>query len=177
MLQLIFNMCWKKDTVPVDWGKVVIVPLYKGKWYCKNLKKYIDERKCMDLVFFVGCISKMEEVYCPFVDLKRAYFRVVRYDLWKTCRLSVYGISSRRSVPISLQELQLFNLIFVNYLVDLKKSECGLKMNEVLVKCLLYVDEHFILAKSTSSAKQLQETVTVMHEAFERKGMMVGKCK
>ena len=43
-------------------------------------------------------------------------------------------------------------------------------MNELHVKCLLYADDQVILA---SSAKQLQDMVTLMNEAFKSKGMNI----
>ena len=55
-------------------------------------------------------------------------------------------------------------------LADLKESECGLRLNELPVKCLLYADDQVLLA---SSAEQLQDMVTLMNEAFKRKGMNI----
>ena len=43
-------------------------------------------------------------------------------------------------------------------------------MNDLHVKCFLYADDHVILA---SLAEQLQDMVTLMNEAFKRKGMNV----
>ncbi|GBP00862.1 hypothetical protein EVAR_2206_1 [Eumeta japonica] len=42
----------------------------------------------------------------------------------------------------------LFNLIMDSYLYDLKEYECGLRMDELSVKCLLYADDQVVLALS-----------------------------
>ena len=52
-------------------------------------------------------------------------------------------------------------------LTDLKESECGLR---ITCQCLLYADDQVLL---TSSVEQLQDMVTLMNEAFRRKGMNV----
>ena len=49
-------------------------------------------------------------------------------------------------------------------LTDLKESECGLRINELPVKCLLYADDQVLLA---SSAEQLQDM------GNKRKGMNI----
>lgn len=64
----------------------------------------------------------------------------------------------------------LFNLLMDNCLLDMKENMCGLKMNELLIKCLLNADDQVILA---SSAEELQEMVTIMNVSLERKGMEV----
>ena len=46
----------------------------------------------------------------------------------------------------------LFNLYMDSCLTDLKESECGLMMNELPLKCLLYADDQVLLV---SSAEQL----------------------
>ena len=58
-------------------------------------------------------------------------------------------------------------------LTYLKQSECGLRMNELPVKCL-YADDQVLFA---SSAEQLQDMVTVMNESYKRKGMNVNVSK
>ncbi|KAI5644595.1 reverse transcriptase (RNA-dependent DNA polymerase) domain-containing protein [Phthorimaea operculella] len=57
---------------------------------------------------------------------------------------------------------------------DLKESVCGLRMNDLLVKCLLYADDQVILA---SSAEELQEMVNIMNKALKKKGMKVNVSK
>lgn len=64
----------------------------------------------------------------------------------------------------------LFNLFMDSCLSELKERECGLRMNGLLVKCLLYADDQVLLA---SSADDLQEMVTCMNESFMKKGMKV----
>ncbi|KAI5632627.1 reverse transcriptase (RNA-dependent DNA polymerase) domain-containing protein [Phthorimaea operculella] len=59
-------------------------------------------------------------------------------------------------------------------LTDLKESECGLRTNDLLVKCLLYADDQVILA---SSAEELQEMVNIMNEALKEKGVKVNVSK
>lgn len=162
---------------------------------------------CSDQVFSLRCIAekylaKNQKVYCVFVDLEKAYDRVMRNELWKI--LSMYGVNSnlvqalkslyrdcRACVRINGAHTEwfnihrgvrqgcvaspwLFNLFMDNCLKDLKERKCGLRMNELLVICLLYADDQVILA---ASAEQLQEMVTVMHESFERKGMKVNVSK
>jgi hypothetical protein len=47
-------------------------------------------------------------------------------------------------------------------------------MNELRVKCLLYADDHVIFS---SSAKELQEMVTIMNKALMENGMKVNVTK
>lgn len=154
---------------------------------------------CVDQIFSLRnisekCLGKHQKVFCAFVDLEKAYDRVVRDDLWST--LSVYGVSSHlvralkslygnSSVCIRINGAYtewfnisrgvrqgcvaspwLFNLFMDSCLNDLKERECGLKLGELLIKCLLYADDQVILA---SSAGELQEMVTVMNDAFKKK--------
>ena len=156
---------------------------------------------CTDQVFSLRCIVEKylainKKIYCAFVDLEKAYDRVVRNELWSA--LSMNGVSS--ILIRALQSLYrdssacvringaytewfniekgvrqgcvaspwLFNLFMNNCLTDLKENESGLRMNELLVKCFLYADDQVLLA---SSAEELQEMVTAMGVAFVRKGM------
>ncbi|KAI5642326.1 reverse transcriptase (RNA-dependent DNA polymerase) domain-containing protein [Phthorimaea operculella] len=162
---------------------------------------------CTDQVFSLRCIAekflaKNQKVYCAFVDLEKAYDRVVRNELWSA--LSMHGVSS--SLIRALKSLYkdssacvringaytelfniekgvrqgcvaspwLFNLFMDSCLTDLKESVCGLRMNDLLVKCLLYADDQVILA---SSAEELQEMVNIMNEALKKKGMKVNVSK
>ena len=162
---------------------------------------------CTDQVFSLRCIAekflaKHQKVYCAFIDLEKAYDRVVRNELWST--LSTYGVSS--SLIRALKSLYenssacvringaytewfpvergvrqgcvaspwLFNLFMDNCLTDLKESVFGLRMNELLIKCLLYADDQVLLA---SSANELQKMVTIMNVALKRKGMKVNVSK
>ncbi|KAI5639199.1 reverse transcriptase (RNA-dependent DNA polymerase) domain-containing protein [Phthorimaea operculella] len=164
---------------------------------------------CTDQVFSLRCITekflaKNQKVFCTFVDLEKAYDRVVRNELWSA--LSTHEMSgilvralkslykdSSACVRINgaFTELfniekgvrqgcvaspWLFNLFMDSCLTDLKECEYGLRMNGLLVKCLLYADDQVILA---SSAEELQEMVKIMNEALKRKGMKVnvGKTK
>lgn len=68
----------------------------------------------------------------------------------------------------------LFNLFMDSCLNDLRESECGLRMGELLVKCLLYADDQVLLA---SSAGELKDMVTIMDEAFKKKGMKINVSK
>ncbi|KAJ2945399.1 hypothetical protein O0L34_g204 [Tuta absoluta] len=162
---------------------------------------------CTDHVFSLRCIAekflaKNQKVYCAFVDLEKAYDRVVRNELWSA--LSMHGVSS--ILIRALKSLNkdssacvringaytelfniekgvrqgcvaspwLFNLFMDSCLEDLKESECCLRMNGLLVKCLLYADDQVILA---SSAEGLQEMVNIMNEALKKKGMKVNVSK
>ncbi|KAI5644163.1 reverse transcriptase (RNA-dependent DNA polymerase) domain-containing protein [Phthorimaea operculella] len=140
---------------------------------------------CTDQVFSLRCIAekflaKNQKVYCAFVDLEKAYDRVVRNELWSA--LSMHGVSSSliralkslykdssACVRINGAYTELFNIE-----KDLKESVCGLRMNDLLVKCLLYADDQVILA---SSAEELQEMVNIMNEALKKKGMKVNVSK
>ncbi|KAI5640894.1 reverse transcriptase (RNA-dependent DNA polymerase) domain-containing protein [Phthorimaea operculella] len=162
---------------------------------------------CTDQVFSLRCIAekflaKNQKVYCAFVDLEKAYDRVVRNELWSA--LSMHGVSSIliRALKSLYKDFSacvringaytelfniekgvrqgcvalpwLFNLFMDSCLTDLKESECGLRMNYLLVKCLLYADDQVILA---SSAEELQEMVNIMNEALKEKGMKVNVSK
>ncbi|GBP87752.1 hypothetical protein EVAR_61940_1 [Eumeta japonica] len=66
--------------------------------------------------------------------------------------------------------LWLFNPFMDNYLYDLKEDECGLRMDELPVKCLLYADDQVILAPS---ACELQELINKMNDSVKKRGMKV----
>ncbi|KAG7300726.1 hypothetical protein JYU34_015052 [Plutella xylostella] len=147
-------------------------------------------------------LAKQQKVFCAFVDLEKAYDRVRRNDLWET--LSVYGVDSHltRALGSLYRESSacvringaytdwfdihrgvrqgcvaspwLFNLFMDSCLKDMKDDERGLRIGELLLKCLLYADDQVILA---SSVEQLQQQVTLMHESFKRKGMKVNVSK
>ncbi|GBP40105.1 hypothetical protein EVAR_33681_1 [Eumeta japonica] len=61
---------------------------------------------------------------------------------------------------------------------DLKEYECGLRMDELSVKCLLYDDDRVILVPAPSACG-LQETVNKMNDSAKKRGMKVnvGKTK
>ncbi|XP_048489161.1 uncharacterized protein LOC125491386 [Plutella xylostella] len=135
-------------------------------------------------------------------NLEKAYDIVRRNDLWET--LSVYGVDSHltRALGSLYRESSacvringaytdwfdihrgvrqgcvaspwLFNLFMDSCLKDMKDDERGLRIGELLLKCLLYADDQVILA---SSVEQLQQQVTLMHESFKRKGMKVNVSK
>ncbi|KAM3962076.1 UDP-glucosyltransferase 2-like [Aphomia sociella] len=62
----------------------------------------------------------------------------------------------------------LFNLFMNNCLADLKEHECGLKLGELLVKCLLYADDQVLVA---SSAKDLHNMVTLMVDSLGKRAL------
>lgn len=127
-------------------------------------------------------LAKNQKVYCAFVALEKAYDRVVRNELWSA--LSLHGVNDNLIRALqSLYENSsacvriegaytewfsiqkgvrqgcvaspwLFNLFMDNCLTDLKESEYGLRMNGLLIKCLLYADDQVLLA---SSANELQD--------------------
>ncbi|GBP11772.1 Negative elongation factor D [Eumeta japonica] len=70
----------------------------------------------------------------------------------------------------------LFNLFMDSCLYDLKEHECGLTMDELSVKCLLYAEDQVILA---SWACGLQEMVNKMNDFVKKRSMKgnVGKTK
>lgn len=162
---------------------------------------------CTDQVFSLRFIAekylaKGQKVYCAFVDLEKAYDRVMRSELWSV--LCTYGVDS--SLVQALKSLYkdssacvringsytdwfniekgvrqgcvaspwLFNLFMDSCLQDLKGDECGLRMEGLRVKCLLYADDLVLLA---SSAEELQMMVTKINESFEWKGMKMNVSK
>ncbi|GBP21608.1 hypothetical protein EVAR_9793_1 [Eumeta japonica] len=59
-------------------------------------------------------------------------------------------------------------------LYDLKEYECGLRMDELSVKCLLYADDQVILAPSTCG---LQKMISKMNDSVKKGGMEVDVAK
>ncbi|GBP48295.1 hypothetical protein EVAR_34788_1 [Eumeta japonica] len=53
-----------------------------------------------------------------------------------------------------------------SHLSDLKEYECGLRMDELSVNCLLYADDQVILAPSACG---LQEMVHKMNDSFKKR--------
>ena len=162
---------------------------------------------CADQVFSLRCITekfmaKGQKVYCLFIDLEKAYDRVMRNELWSA--LAMHGVNS--SLIRALKSLYkdssacvringaytdwfniergvrqgcvaspwLFNLFMDTCLNDLKSNDCGLRMSELTIKCLLYADDQVLLA---SSEEELQEMVNILCGTLERKGMKVNVSK
>ncbi|KAI5635653.1 reverse transcriptase (RNA-dependent DNA polymerase) domain-containing protein [Phthorimaea operculella] len=201
-LYLLFNLCWRSGRVPSDWCKAVIVPLYKGKGSQLDCKNYrgISLLSVVGKLYAKVLIERVMKETDEKVWDAQAGFRKGMGSL------STHGVSgilvralkslykdSSACVRINgaFTELfniekgvrqgcvaspWLFNLFMDSCLTDLKECEYGLKMNGLLVKCLLYADDQVILA---SSAEELQEMVKIMNEALKRKGMKVnvGKTK
>jgi hypothetical protein len=143
-------------------------------------------------------LPKSHRAYCAaFVDLEKAYDQVVESESWSP--LSVNRVSSsliralkslyEDSTCVRVNEAYtdwlnidkgvrqgcvaspwLFNLFMDNSLTRLKETDCGLRMTELRVKCLLYAGDQVILS---SSADELQKMVTIMNEALMKKGMKV----
>ncbi|KAI5639977.1 reverse transcriptase (RNA-dependent DNA polymerase) domain-containing protein [Phthorimaea operculella] len=153
-LYLLFNLCWRSGRVPSDWCKAVIVPLYKGKGSQLDCKNY----RGISLLSVVGKLYAKDSSAC--VRINGAYTELFNIEkgVRQGCVASPW----------------LFNLFMDSCLTDLKESVCGLRMNDLLVKCLLYADDQVILA---SSAEELQEMVNIMNEALKKKGMKVNVSK
>lgn len=62
----------------------------------------------------------------------------------------------------------LFNLFMDNCLRCRKEYEYGLRMGDLLVKCLLYIDDQLLFA---SSEGELQETLTLINVALNESEM------
>ncbi|CAK1594622.1 unnamed protein product, partial [Parnassius mnemosyne] len=147
-------------------------------------------------------LAKNQKVFCAFMDLEKAYDRVDRNVLWQT--LNSFGLSagliqalrslyrdSSACVRINgvysdwfgihkgvrqgcVASPWLFNLFMDSCLQTLKVEECGLRMGESTVKCLLYADDQVIFA---SSAAELQMMVTLMNWSLKERGMKVNASK
>ncbi|CAK1597415.1 unnamed protein product [Parnassius mnemosyne] len=147
-------------------------------------------------------LAKNQKVFCAFMDLEKAYDRVDRDVLWQT--LNSFGLTagliqalkslyrdSSACVRINgaysdwfdihkgvrqgcVASPWLFNLFMDSCLENFKVEECGLRMGELTVKCLLYADDQVILA---SSAAELQIMVTLMNRTLKEKGMKVNRSK
>lgn len=147
-------------------------------------------------------LAKNRKVFCTFVDLEKAYDKVERDDLWST--LSVYGVDgnliralkslydgSSACVRINgaysdwfaigkgvrqgcVASPWLFNLFMDSCLDDLKDCGWGLRLGELLVKCLLYADDQVLLAES---AEEMQKMVTLVNESFSKRGMKINVSK
>ena len=166
-------------------------------------------RGCTDQVFTLRSIinkhlDKDKKVYCAFMDLEKAYDRVVREELWKV--LSVYGLDeqliqgvkslyceSKACVRVG-EELtdwfdismgvrqgcvmspSLFNLYIDSCVKKLADDECGIRMDSTIVTCLMYADDAVLLA---SDDIQLQSLVTRMSEVCLEKHLRMNadKCK
>ncbi|GBP53008.1 hypothetical protein EVAR_80969_1 [Eumeta japonica] len=81
--------------------------------------------------------------------------------------------SAMQSTPITKGVRQecvaspwLFNLFMDSCLIDLKEYECGLRMDKLSVKCLLYADDQVILAPS---ACRLQEMPNKMNDSVKKR--------
>ncbi|CAG5002623.1 unnamed protein product [Parnassius apollo] len=147
-------------------------------------------------------LTKNQKVFCAFMDLEKAYDRVDRNVLWQT--LNSYGLSAgliqalrslyrNSSACVRINGVYsdwfgirkgvsqgcvaspwLFNLFMDSCLQTLKDEECGLRMGELTVKCLLYADDQVIFA---SSAAELQMMVTSMNWALKERGIKVNASK
>lgn len=143
-------------------------------------------------------LSNYSKVFCAFVDFEKAYDRVVRGELWKilseagldgnlvAALKSLYADSSA-AVRIEgaltdwfhidrgvrqgcVASPTLFNLFLDSCLRKLRESDCGIRLEEIVVKCLLYADDAVLFA---SSAEELQRMLSVMNEGCKEKGMKV----
>ncbi|GBP26823.1 hypothetical protein EVAR_81188_1 [Eumeta japonica] len=68
----------------------------------------------------------------------------------------------------------LFDPFMDSCVYDLKEYECGLRMDDLPVKCLLYADDHVILVPS---AYGLHEMVNKMNDSVKERGMKVDVSK
>lgn len=162
---------------------------------------------CTDQVFSLRSVvekhlSKSLKVFCAFVDLEKAYDRVMRDELWtilSACEVDDCLIRALRSLykdSIACVRINgrcsewfrirrglrqgcvaspwLFNLYVDSCLKGMKERVGGIDMNGLNIKCLLYADDQVILA---SSAEELQLTITRMNRDFESKGMRINASK
>ncbi|GBP19459.1 hypothetical protein EVAR_15809_1 [Eumeta japonica] len=74
--------------------------------------------------------------------------------------------SIREFIKGCIASPSLFNLFMDSCLYDLKECECGRRMDELCVKCLLYVDDQVILVLSVS---ELQEMVIKINESVKKR--------
>ncbi|KAJ0169314.1 hypothetical protein K1T71_015198 [Dendrolimus kikuchii] len=158
-------------------------------------------RGCMDQVFSLRNIVEKQlamgrQVFCGFVDLEKAFDRVVRKDLWDI--LPGYGINGQlmRAVQSTYegcmacvrvegslspwfdvnigvrQGCVLSALLFILYLDDclqrIRLMDVGVRMSDLVVSTLLYVDDAVLLAESPS---ELQTLVTMMKDDCRVQGV------
>ncbi|CAG4947225.1 unnamed protein product [Parnassius apollo] len=140
------------------------------------------EMGCTDQVFSMRMIAekflaKNQKVFCAFMDLQKA-LRYLYRDSSACVRINgVYSdwFGIRKGVRQGcVASSWLFNLFMDRCLQTLKDEECGLRMGELTVKCLLYADDQVIFA---SSAAELQMMVTLMNWALKERGMKVNASK
>ncbi|CAG5039926.1 unnamed protein product [Parnassius apollo] len=140
-------------------------------------------------------LAKNQKVFCAFMDVEKAYDRVDRDVLWQT--LNSFGLSagliqaleslcrdSGACVRINGVDSDWFDIhkgvrqgcVASPWLLNLfmKVEECGLRMGELTIKCLLYADDQVILA---SSAAELQMMVTLMNRSLKERAMKVNASK
>ncbi|KAJ0183432.1 hypothetical protein K1T71_001408 [Dendrolimus kikuchii] len=158
-------------------------------------------RGCMDQVFSLRNIVEKQlavgrKVFCGFVDLEKAFDRVVRKDLWDI--LPGYGINGQlmRAVQSTYEDCMacvrvegslspwfdvnigvrqgcvLSALLFILYLDDclqrIRLMDVGVRMSDLVVSTLLYADDAVLLAESPS---ELQTLVTMMKDDCQARGL------
>ena len=181
--------------------KVRIFTTYKLKLLWEAQGGFRPGRGCMDQTFSLrGIVEKIlaidRKVFCAFVDLEKAFDRVVRKELWTLLpRYRVDGHllravkslydGNRACVRVEgelspwfdvlsgvkqgcVMSAWLFILYLDSCLSSLKESECGVKLGDLNINCLLYADDAVLLASSES---ELQTLVTSMKDECEVKGL------
>ena len=164
-------------------------------------------RGCMDQVFSLRNIVEKrlavgQKVFCGFVDLEKAFDRVIRKDLWgilpgygvsgtllravqstyvdcTACVRIDGGLSPWFGVNIGVRQgcvlsARLFILYLDSCLQRMKAANVGLRMGDLVVSCLLYADDAVLLAESPS---QLQTLVTMMKDDCKLRGLQLNAKK
>ena len=170
---------------------------------CETQGGFRSGRGCMDQVFSLRNIVEKhlalgQRVFCSFVDLERAFDKVVRKELWDIlpeygingkllqavqssyigCRACVRlddGMSPWFDVNIGVKQgCVLSARLFIIYLdkcfQKLNDMNVGVQMGNSVVTALLYADDAVLLAQS---ATDLQTLVDTMTEDCKKRGLRV----
>ncbi|CAG4964250.1 unnamed protein product [Parnassius apollo] len=146
--------------------------------------------------------EKLQRIFCAFVDLEKAFDKVIRKKMWEL--LPEYGVDGRllRAVQSLYYDCKacvrvghdlspmfsvqagvkqgcvmsswLFILYLDSCLQKLKNSYLGVKLGDIKVNCLLYADDAVLIAPSEA---ELQALVTCMKEECEIKGLRLNANK
>ncbi|CAK1581002.1 unnamed protein product [Parnassius mnemosyne] len=164
-------------------------------------------RGCTDQMFSLRMITEKllaanQKIFCAFVDLEKAFDKVVRKKMWellpgygvdgrllravqslycdcKACVRVGHDLSPMFSVQTRVKQgcvmsSWLFILYLDSCLQKLKDSCLGVKLGDIKVNCLVYADDAMLIAPSEA---ELQTLVTCIKEECEIKGLRLNANK